>query len=308
MKRLALALVLGSFLQIVSVPNNWVHHEFDVLMSLEKYPNALAWTKQVLGYDGAAFLKQGKDLYNKFNPSVLKPRIVPAIPKIIHQIWIGSELPEVFKKYMQTWQDMHPNWQYILWDDQKIKDELFPLYNQKFYDQSDSMGVKSDLLKWEIIYRYGGVYADVDFECLRPLDLFHYTYDFYTAYQPLDAFFVQLGAALYAAYPKHPIMKHCIETIKDDWHHKGAPKKSGPVHFSKSFIATAGKDGSRDIVFPAFYMYPQGSTERELKYDEWIAGGAYAIHHWAKSWMPVAARRDEFRAFDNKESSDVWND
>jgi mannosyltransferase OCH1-like enzyme len=170
------------------------------------------------------------------------------------------------------------------------------------------LGVKSDLLKWEIIYRFGGVYADVDFECLQPLDELHYLYDFYTAYQPFDAFFIQLGAALYAGYPGHPILKHCIETIKDDWHEKGAPKKSGPVHFSKSFMATAGKNGSRDIAFPAFYFYPQGSTQRELFYDEWVAGGAYAIHHWAKSWMPVNYRRKEFRTFDNEQSSKVWND
>jgi mannosyltransferase OCH1-like enzyme len=170
------------------------------------------------------------------------------------------------------------------------------------------MGVKSDLLKWEIVYRFGGLYVDVDYESLKPVDLLHYTYDFYTAFQPLDAFFVQLGAALFAAWPHHPILKHCIETIKDDWHHKGAPKKSGPVHFSKSLLATAGQDNRKDIVFPAFYMYPLGSTQRELKREEWIAQGAYAIHHWAKSWMPKDTRRGEFRTFDNEQSSKVWND
>jgi Mannosyltransferase OCH1 and related enzymes len=286
----------------------WVYHDFETLMVLEQYPKAVALTNNVLQYDGQAFFNLGQKLYNAFNPSVLAPQEKLIIPKIIHQIWIGSPLPEVFKKYMETWQELHPDWQYVLWTDEKVEKELFPLYNQKFYDESDSMGVKSDLLKWEIIYRFGGVYADVDFECLQPLDRLHYTYDFYTAYQPLDAFFVQLGAALYAGYPRHPILKHCIETIKDDWHHKGAPKKSGPCHFSKSFLAIAGQYGRRDIAFPAFYFYPQGSTERDLKYDEWVEKGAYAIHHWAKSWMPVNTRRQEFRTFDNKKSSEVWND
>ncbi len=293
-------------------PNNnaWKYHSYDELMSLKDYPNALAWTKGVLEYDGLQLWLLGKKLYEQFNPSVLKPEAELKIPKIIHQIWIGSELPDVFKKYADSWKEYHEarGWQYILWTDEKVEKELFPLYNQKYYDESESMGVKSDLLKWEIIYRYGGAYADIDFECLKPLDLLHYTYDFYTAFQPLDAFFVQLGAALFAAWPGHPILKHCIETIKDDWHHKGAPKKSGPVHFSKSLLVTAGQDGRKDIVFPAFYMYPQGSTERALKYEEWAENGAYAIHHWAKSWMPKNTRRTEFRTFDNERSSEVWND
>src|SRR4029077_19930708 len=108
---------------------------------------------------------------------------------------------------------------------------------------------------WEIVYRYGGVYIDVDFECLKPLDIFHHMYDFYTGIQPLDTHFLQLGAALFGAVPGHPILKHCIETIKDDWKRKGAPTKTGPVHYSKSFFATAGKSGLLDVALPSFYFY-----------------------------------------------------
>lgn len=288
--------------------HNFVYHEFDVLMDTAPYyPKVFFYTDRVLKYDGRILLSMGRSLYNQYNPNVLKPCEVPTIPKIIHQIWIGGPIPDVFKKYMKTWQDMHPDWQYIVWTDEKIK-ELFPLYNQAFFDQADGMGVKSDLLKWEIVYRFGGVYADVDHECLQSFDLFHHTYDFYTALQPFDANFIQLGASLFAARPGHPILKHCIETIKDDWHHKGAPKKSGPVHFSKSFMHMAGKQGNHDIVLPAFYFYPLGSTETVLKKTEWLHKGAYAVHHWAKSWMPKEYRRTEFRTFDNEQSSKVWNE
>lgn len=297
-------LLLLSFNVLYAIPP-FIYHDFDVLMDIAAYPNVFIYTQRVLHYDGKVLLDLGRSLYNQYNPAILAPTGNPLIPKIIHQIWIGGPVPDVFKKYMQTWQDMHPDWQYILWTDDTIQ-QLLPLYNQTFFDASDGMGVKSDLLKWEIIYRFGGLYVDVDYECLQPLDQLHYLYDFYTAFQPFDAFFVQLGAALFAAHPGHPILKHCIETIKDDWHHKGAPKKSGPVHFSKSFIALAGTE--KDIAFPAFYFYPLGSKQTELKRTEWINQGAYAVHHWAKSWMPKNTRRDEFRTFDNEQSSKVWNE
>ncbi len=291
----------------LSFATKFIYRDFDDAMQITCYPKAYEMTNRILGYEGKQFYEFGKSLYNQYNPSVFAAQTEPTIPKHIHQIWIGGPLPEVFKKYIYTWKQMHPDWEYTLWTDKKIR-ELFPLYNQNYYDQSDGMGVKSDLLKWEIIYRFGGVYVDVDFECLQPLDDLHYRYDFYTAFQPLDAFFVQLGAALYAGHPEHPILKHCIETIKDDWHHKGAPKKSGPCHFSKSFMAVAGRDGSRDIALPAFYFYPLGSKEREVKREQWVREGAYAVHHWAMSWMPKNSRRQEFRTFDNERSSEVWND
>ncbi len=271
------------------------------------YPKLFLATERILGYDGQAFLELGRRLFELYNPTMLASQVRPTIPKKIHQIWIGGPLPDVFKPLIQTWKKYHPDWEYVLWDDEKIK-ELFPLYNQKFYDESEGMGVKSDLLKWEIVYRYGGLYVDVDYECLRSHEELHYLYDFYTAFQPFDAFFVQLGAASFAASPGHPILKHTIETIKDDWHHKGAPKKSGPVHFSKSFMATAGKNGSKDIAFPAFYFYPLGSKEVILAYNEWIEKGAYAVHHWAMSWMPITSRRHQFKTFHNERSEHVWND
>ena len=32
------------------------------------------------------------------------------IPKIIHQIWLGSPLPERYKQWQRTWTDNHPDW------------------------------------------------------------------------------------------------------------------------------------------------------------------------------------------------------
>lgn len=302
-----IAIVALLFTCFIQSGTAFKYYPFNELMNIAEYPKAYLYTQHILQYDGRAFMDKARLLYDRFNPTAIDPSNKPIVPKIIHQIWIGGPLPEVFKPFMESWKKNHPDWKYVLWDDEKVK-ELFPLYNQQFYDATDGMGVKSDLLKWEIIYRFGGVYVDVDFESLRPLDELNYSYDFYTAMQPFDAFFVQLGAALFAARPGHPVLKHCIETIKDDWHHKGAPKKSGPCHFSKSFMAIAGLSGSKDIAFPAFYFYPLGSKERQLKYSEWIEKGAYAIHHWAMSWMPKNSRRAQFRTFDNTQSSKVWND
>lgn len=191
----------------------WMFVDFDASMQTSKYNSSIQTTKQIIGIDGNELLNLFRTLYNEYNLSVVQPETRVRIPKIIHQIWLGSDVPEAFEPLMQSWTEMHlgHGWRYKLWTDKDVA--AFGLTNQQFYDQTDNFGVKSDLLKWEIVYRYGGVYVDMDYECLRPLDILHYTYDFYVGIQPLDTQLVQLGAALFGAYPGHPILKHCIDTI-----------------------------------------------------------------------------------------------
>lgn len=279
---------------------------FDDAMQKDAYPTVFQLTSQIFDTDGHLFYDFFKDLYELHARDLRETEL--KIPKIIHQIWLGSPLPEEFKILQESWINYHLDrgWSYKLWTDEDVAN--LELYNQEFYDATDNYGVKSDILRWELLYHFGGVYIDTDYECLKSLDELHYTYDFYTALQPLDTLFVQLGAALVGSRPGHPILEHCIETIRQDWHHKGAPKKTGPVHFSKSFYAVAGKNGSKDIAFPAFYFYPLGCRQVIDKRDEWIAQGAFAVHWWAKSWMPKTYRPAISRNIDNDESVISWND
>ena len=286
----------------------WQHVSFDTGLNTFDNIDAIARSFHYIGIDGINLYSLFRQLYDQYTLSVYKPSNSLKIPKIIHQIWLGFPVPPVYVGYMRSWQEHHPDWEYMLWTDDNVH-TVFPLYNQQFYDASENYGTKSDILRWELLYRFGGLYVDTDYECLNPLDELHYAYDFYTGIQPLDAIFLQLGAALVGSVPGHPIMKHCIETIKDDWHLQGAPKKTGPVHFTKSFYVCAGK-GTVDIALPPYYVYPLGSTESptEELYNAWIVQGSYAIHWWSKSWMPKKYRPAQFRSIDNDQSAQSWND
>lgn len=301
----ALLLLLSSY---ASAEPNWHYIPFDEAMQKNNYTQAITATKSIIDMDGDELYDFFKNIYEQLNFSVIQTGTELKIPKIIHQIWLGSEVPESFIELQQSWIQHHlgRDWLYKLWTDEDVAQ--MQLYNQQFYDETDNYGVKSDILRWEVLYRFGGVYVDMDFECLRALDQFHYTYDFYTALQPLDTLFVQLGAALVGAKAEHPILKHCIETITNDWHLHGAPKKTGPVHFTKSFYLCAGTDGNKDIAFPAFYFYPLGCRELKYNKNDWIQRGAFAVHWWAKSWMPKHYRPITFRNIHNDASVENWND
>lgn len=104
------------------------------------------------------------------------------IPKIIHQIWIGPK--EKPQHLINTWKEKNPDWEHILWDEEKIKEE-FPegLYNQLQYDSIDEYCGKADILRYEILYKHGGFYCDADTICLEKLDDFFLENNFFSCYE-----------------------------------------------------------------------------------------------------------------------------
>lgn len=288
--------------------------DFSESMQTQKYPKSIAITKQITEVDGYQLYKLFEKLYIKNNLSMVFAEKEPKIPKIIHVIWINGKIneygvPQELKKYIVTWIEKHPEWQFKLWTDADVA--KIKLDNQDLYDDATNFGVKSDILKYEIIYRYGGVYVDTDFECLKPLDIFHHCYDFYVGIQPLDSQYLQLGAALFGATPGHPILKHVIETMKKSYYsHKGAPAKTGPIHFTRAFFEIANnKLNTIDIAFPASYFYPLGAQEKskDVNRKKWEELGAFAVHWWGMTWMPLEYRRNEFRNIQNQELVKDWN-
>ena len=64
-----------------------------------------------------------------------------------------------------SWQLLNPDWDYIFWDNNRIKE--LEITDLKVYKESKNYGFKSDLLRYEILRKYGGLYADTDFECVQ---------------------------------------------------------------------------------------------------------------------------------------------
>ncbi len=236
----------------------------------------------VYPHTASELLSLFRKLYEQNNFFKLGYHEDPRTPKIMHHIWLGDELSNTGRKYRQTWLEKHKDWLCILWVDNPVNfkegeivlhtaHELqsylyapffehkkivvdikaFPLYNQAFYDEAACYGEKSDLLKWEIVYRFGGVYIDTDFECLKPIDVFHHCYDFYVGIQPLDVEVLALGASLFGAAPGSTILKHCIEKIKDYRDYVSAWRRTGPIPFTRAFFEEARACGGTVIALPS---------------------------------------------------------
>jgi len=101
------------------------------------------------------------------------------IPKIIHQLWIGPKKPPT--KFMNTWKDKHESegFEYIRWTEEEMEKRGFhSQLTNKIKDMEEING-KADILRWELLYEYGGVFVDADSYCIEPVT---YLVDKYKAF------------------------------------------------------------------------------------------------------------------------------
>jgi hypothetical protein len=49
-----------------------------------------------------------------------------AVPRILHWVWVGGggDIPDKFHPMMESWRRLHPDWQTVIWTDDKITWEL----------------------------------------------------------------------------------------------------------------------------------------------------------------------------------------
>jgi mannosyltransferase OCH1-like enzyme len=100
------------------------------------------------------------------------------IPKIIIQTWKTSKLPQQFKEWSSTWKTMNPDFTYMFFNDKDCFKFIYKYYNE-YLDLYDSLSTieKTDMFRYLVLHKYGGVYTDMDTSCFKPigplLDLFN---------------------------------------------------------------------------------------------------------------------------------------
>lgn len=227
-----------------------------------------------------------------YNQNLLPVQSRHSIPKIVHQIWLGSPLPKKFQRIMKTWMGWK-GWDYKLWTDAEAS--KMPMINRKLFDRLKNYGAKADVLRCEILYREGGLYVDIDFECLNSLffDWASDQYDFYAGIETLRGCKkVNLCNALMGAKKGHPFMKQVIEELG---HIEKAPAlddiidTTGPGFITKQFLEYNSKPiDTVDIAFTPPYFYPLSKTDLTLNYkkiQKLIKLETAALHHWKGTWL-----------------------
>lgn len=176
------------------------------------------YSAQYLDFEADEKLLLLKENYERLKPSKVPYNEKPIIPKVIHQIWLGYDpIPENFQYYLKTWLFNNPDWKVKIWSREDILKENFP--NIDLFFLARSHAEQSDIIRYEIIYRYGGLYIDTDIECFANFDELHHKYDFYVNMEPpaLNKKRVTIANNMIGAVPNHYILSRTLANIRSNW-------------------------------------------------------------------------------------------
>lgn len=122
------------------------------------------------------------------------------IPNIIHQYYPDNIIPSNIKKLMDKWRKIHPNWEYILYTPQKLKElELNPDIN---------------IAKFQIINKNGGFYIDYHFEPIKKLDELLDENEIILIGNEHPLYFKSINQKFFGGIPDHKIWKDAIKEKK----------------------------------------------------------------------------------------------
>jgi inositol phosphorylceramide mannosyltransferase catalytic subunit len=252
---------------------------------------AVGFPERISGVERWRFLADRFDSFlsnGKASPPI-------SIPKIIHQVWLGSELPRAYVEWTKGWKRINHGWDWRLWDEKALLG--LGLLNENAFRKSRSKAAKSDIARYELLYRFGGIYADTDFECLRPFDVLANRCTFFVGTIFADS--PELNNALIGSIPGHPLMKDLVKKLHDPVLTKGAMEviaQSGAYFLTERFFASQRLLGEHDVVFPSTYFYPlpNFAPVRRLSEEtrkQYLRDWSFAVHYWEGSWMkPHPAR------------------
>ncbi len=244
-----------------------------------------------------------KEIYEKNIPLLQAMSGESKIPKIVHFIWIGPKaFPFESVENVRTWMAHHPDWTFKFWTDRvrplphpdmelcMVQDLPFHKL-ERFYHASDNFGEKSDLLRLEILYKEGGIYADHDVTCFKSFDSLNRAYDLYCGLEvpyptSLSSSVLPTNNIL-SAKAGHPILAKSMDWLEKNWDRieKDYPGRDRDATINRvahrtflvlgeTFKKCANEDGNVDIALPSYYF---NSPKKEF--------ALYAQHQYKGTWF-----------------------
>jgi len=197
---------------------------------------------------------------------------------MIHQLWIGSELPEGLKSCTRVWQEMHPKWEYRLWTEEELADLETPyddvIANAADYVPADAVyQFKSDLYRWVILREYGGLWADTDTWPLKPVDGLItdsavFGWEIQNQWVGTSTFYIERG---------HPVLDAIHACVVDLIERSPRPTRPNQLTGPKAITRPVVKSGVLILDEPVWYPV---RWDRPLDAEKEHGDETFVVHGW----------------------------
>jgi hypothetical protein len=202
-----------------------------------------------------------------------------SIPKIIHQLWIGpSPIPITF---MDTWKEKHPDFEYIRWTEKELNARNIQLECITPINRMTEINGKADIIRWELLYRFGGIFIDADSICIEPLNPSFLTKSAFAGFENEKNRKGLVATGTMGFPPKHPLCREAIDwTLRNDTSPETTGFKAwftvGPGLLTR--LLETGKY-PEFVVYPSYTFLPHHFTG--LKYEGHKK--VYAYQEWGST-------------------------
>jgi len=214
------------------------------------------------------------------------------IPKIIHQTWKTNDIPNNWKNAVESCKKKYNDYQYILWTHETmetfVKNEYPDFYNVYMSYKNDVQ--RCDSFRYLILYKYGGIYLDLDIVCKKNFDIL-LKYDLVIARSPNNKF--QITNSFYMATPNHPFIKFCINNLpsyKDSFKYFGnhwhIMNSTGPWFLTKMI----NKYGESNIKNIYILNNDEFAGDCNTCNEDSCKGGIYFRHIVGNSWHSLDSK------------------
>ncbi len=141
------------------------------------------------------------------------------IPSKIFQTWKTHHMDNQLENLTTLWKVHNPKYEYGLFDNAECDRFIKENFDSNVYSAYVKLlpgALKADLWRYCVLYKYGGVYVDIDTMCMNSLNKFLKNYEFVTAVdlnKTKSEGEHNLFNTFIASIPQHPILKGCIDRI-----------------------------------------------------------------------------------------------
>ncbi|XP_052804307.1 uncharacterized protein LOC128234238 [Mya arenaria] len=162
--------------------------------------------------------------------------IYPRIPHVVHQTWKDIHVPSEFHANVRSFVELHPDFDYFFWTDASARILIRARHPNllALFDNIVEPVRRADLLRYVVLYEYGGVYADIDTQCLRPLHRVLNKYACVLSPEPYEhaslifnTEFMVTNSIMFCR-ANHPFFKQVLENIADFNHFSQDIDATGP--------------------------------------------------------------------------------
>lgn len=227
------------------------------------------------------------------------------IPPILHQTWKTDRIPERFQPWVDSWKRHNPTWTRMFWNDRTLLEfvgEHYPDLLDTFCSYPSGI-FRADAGRYLLLHHFGGVYADLDCECVASFDPIMAEDRVVLCKEPAIHAAAQIPQrglpyllfnGTIASPAKHPFWEHLLTYLPNAAHGSEVLDATGPCLLTSVQISFPHQEGL--IVHPPKLFAPIDHEGKQDPSPENQSIQSLSVHHWAGTWVGKPGGRKLWRS------------